>query len=126
MTTTCMFNNAIEYILTALWLFSIPLFWKFKYIVSKNIERQGMAFIFYFLFSIVLLLIWFGTPLNKADYIPNLVTEFVGIIITVFLVEKIYKYIKTKNEELYGKLVISNFIHMYLSGFTYMNQKIQN
>jgi hypothetical protein len=38
------------------------------------------------------------------DYLSNLTTEIIGIAITVFLIDRVYNYINSKNEELYRKL----------------------
>ncbi len=123
MTTICIYIKPYDYIIILLWLISIPFLWTKKQIFSKGIETQARIIIAYFLTSAIILFICIGDPFKRSDYIPNLVTELVGIFITVFLIDRIYKYISTKNEELYGKLAMKNFrmpIFTYCANWLYI------
>ena len=87
------------------WVVSLLSFWTFKEKITKSIEDQSRYFLTYTLLSGILLIIFRGRELGIPDeYLSNVTTEMIGIATTVFLIDRIYKYINSKNEELYRKL----------------------
>jgi len=96
-----------ECIILLVWLFSLPILWKIKHWFSKNIETQARFFIAYTITTIIVLLFWIGkTFISDTDFLLNLTTEIIGIGITVFLIDRVYQYVNSKNEQLYRKLAL--------------------
>jgi hypothetical protein len=88
-----------------LWIVSLIVFWTFKSKLSSNIENQARYFLTYVLLTGILLIIFEGKDLGIPDeYLSNLTTEIIGMAITVFLIDRIYKYISSKNEALHRKI----------------------
>lgn len=88
-----------------LWLISILGFWLFKDCIASKTENQSRYFLFYTLLSGILLIIFQGKDLGiHEEYLSNITTEIIGIAITVFLIDRVYNYINSKNEELYRRL----------------------
>lgn len=94
-------------LLLLFWLISIAILWELKGNVSKNIETQTRIFISYIIITAIILLFWIGdTLISNSDYLANLITEIIGIAITVFLIDRLYRYISNKSEQLYRKLAL--------------------
>lgn len=101
----CIKMQIISFIILGVWILSLYLFWLFKIKLSKKVENQSRYFLAYTLISAIILIITQGENLFiPNEYLANLTTEIIGIVITVFLIDRIYNYINTKNEELYRKL----------------------
>lgn len=103
----CTCYHACNFLIVLGWLVSFFFFWFLKDRFSKNIETQARLFIYYVLITAVVLLLWIGDSFIPDDYLSNLVTEIIGIAVTVFLIDRIYRYISNKNEQLYRKLALS-------------------
>jgi hypothetical protein len=98
-------NSTKSYLLLLAWVISIILFWVFKNKISSKIETQSRYFLSYVLITSILLIVFEGKYLGiPEEYLSNLTTEIIGIAITVFLIDRIYNYINSKNEELHRKL----------------------
>jgi hypothetical protein len=105
MNEICIKMQIVSFIILGIWLLSLYLFWLFKEKLSKNIENQSRFFLAYTLISAIILIITQGENLFiTTDYKSNLTTEIIGIVITVFLIDRIYNYIITKNEQLYRSI----------------------
>lgn len=100
----CICPIILNYSILVIWIISIFVFWTIKKSFSNDIENQSRYFIYYILTTAILLLIWKGDFFIDNDYLANITTEIIGIAITVFLIDKVYKYVNSKNEELYRKL----------------------
>lgn len=89
------------------WILSIILIWFNRKRFSKNIEIQGRVFIYYINSTSILLLFFIGENFGISnDYLFNLITELLGILITVALIDTIYNYIHNKKEESYRKTAL--------------------
>lgn len=95
-----------EYFLLVIWLASVIVLWLKKDIFSKEYEKHARIFIYYFILSFLILLVWIGKSFINNNYLPNIISETIGIGITVFIIERVYNYINTKNEKLYRKLAL--------------------
>lgn len=113
-------------IMPILWVISIILFWNCKSYFARNIENQSRIFILYVLISAILILIISGDIYISQDYLSNLIVEFIGIFITVLLIDRVYKYITDKNEKLYRGIAIRTLkmpIYTYCANWLFIFEK---
>lgn len=130
----CILTTTLSYFILFLWVLSLVILWVFKDKVSKNTEIQSRYFLTYTLLSGILLIIFQGSELGIPDeYLSNVTTEVIGIAITVFVIDRIYKHINSKNEELYRKIslkVCRMPIYTYCANWLYIfepdNKKLAN
>lgn len=94
------------YLLIIFWLFSLWAIWKSKKRFSKNFETQGKLFISYFLVSLWILIFTIGHVILSHEIRMHLLSEILGICITVLLVERVYSYIKKRDELFYQRLML--------------------
>lgn len=90
----CICPIILNYSILVIWIISILVFWTIKKSFSNDIENQSRYFIYYILTTTILLLIWKGDFFIDNDYLANITTEIIGIAITVFLIDRVYKYTK--------------------------------
>jgi hypothetical protein len=112
------------YLWLFLWLASLTIFWTLTRKLSSSIENQARYFLAYVLSTGCFLIIFKGTNLGIPDeYLSNLTTEIIGIAITVFLIDRIYNYISSKNEALLRKLALKTCrmpIYTYCKNWFYI------
>ena len=98
----------VHYAILILWLLSLVGMWRIRKELSGNLETQGRIFIAYVLITFMIVLHIAIRPLLPEDvskeYVPHLTIELIGLSLTVLLVDRVYKYIQSKNEELYRRL----------------------
>lgn len=94
-----------SFLLLLAWVISIMILWTLKNKISSKIETQSRSFLSYVILTSILLIVFEGKDFGIPDeYLSNLTTEIIGIAITVFLIDRIYNYINSKNEELHRQL----------------------
>jgi hypothetical protein len=132
MITLCICPYIFNYVILFIWVISIFIFWTIRKIFSKDIEDQARYFIYYTLIATIVLLLWKGDFFIDKDYLANITTEIAGIAITVFLIDRVYKYVTSKNEELYRKLSLKMCrmpIYTYCANWLYIfepdNKKLE-
>jgi hypothetical protein len=91
--------HKIDLLIVGSWI--ISLFWANKVFVKKI-----NCWIYYFLISGFSLLWWIGKDLICPDYFTNIVTEIIGILITVFIIDRSYKRISKQEETTYRNCAI--------------------
>ena len=114
-------------IIFILWTLSIFIIWIIRNKFSNKIEVYGRIFIYYVLGSSLLLLFFRGTDFGITEnYIYNLITTILGILITVTLIDTIYNYINNKKEEAYRKTALRLLrmpIFTYCTNWFYLYQE---
>ncbi|CEJ70101.1 hypothetical protein BN1195_02405 [Chryseobacterium oranimense G311] len=114
-------------IILIFWIFSLILIWLMSNKFFNKIEVQGRIFIYYVLVSALFLLFFKGTDFGITEnYIYNLITTILGILITVTLIDTIYNYINNKKEEAYRKTALRLLkmpIYTYCINWFYLYQE---
>lgn len=108
MNIICINPSLIDFAVLLFWIISIPLIWIVKKYISQDFETQYRVFLSYVILSTIFILITFGKLIIPEAYLVNITTEVIGIGITVFLIDWIYRYINNTNEQLYRKLALKN------------------
>lgn len=111
MTDTYIFITVFDCLPVILWAVSIfalyTLAFKSKRTKMNNIESWARFFIYYTLISTLFILLWKGNRyITNDSLLANITTEIIGITISAFLVDRIYNYIASKNEELYKNIAL--------------------
>jgi len=72
-------------------------------IVNKYIKKiKTRFFIVYCLLLLLLVLIFvFGKKYISSDYFANIVTEIIGILLTVFIIDSIYNYFDNRDKKIH-------------------------
>jgi hypothetical protein len=86
-----------------------------RYIRVKALNRARF-FIGYLLLTLFAILYFIGDHFITIDYYTNIMAEVIGIIITVFIIDRVNQYLTQKNERLYRDLALK---HCKSSIFTY-------
>ncbi|WP_367392603.1 hypothetical protein [Lewinella sp. LCG006] len=78
--------------------------WK---ILKRNIEetsRFGRIFVLSSILFLLINLIWIDVIGLNHDYLGGSITEIIGILITLIIVDRVYNYFQLREEALYRKL----------------------
>ena len=121
------------FLIVMLWFLSLYLLWVSKNKITTSIENQSRYFLLYTLISGLLIIVWDGKNLGIPDsYLSNITTELIGIVVTVVLIDRVYSYISSKNEQLYRNLSLKSCrmpIYSYCSNWFYIfepNKEVRN
>jgi hypothetical protein len=119
-----------DYLIFCAWSLSIMLFWFLKDQINNTFENIIRYFLGYTLVSTIIFILFQGAKIGiPNDYIANLITEFVGITITVILIDRVYQYLNNRNEILFRNLSLRNckmLIYTYCANWLYIYNSDKN
>jgi hypothetical protein len=76
------------------------------FLMNKVFAKKLICWIYYFLISGFFILLCTGKKVICQDYFSNIVTEVIGIIITVLIIDRVYKHISKQEETVYRNCAI--------------------
>lgn len=111
-------------------LTSVILYYLFQKFVKQKAIDKARFFVGYLVLSLLSILILIGKHLIPSDYYANVVTELIGIALTVFIIDRVNHYLTNRNEKLhreislrYCKMPIYSYCFMW---FAIYEQNEQN
>jgi hypothetical protein len=85
-------------------LLSVIVYFIFNRLVKQKAIDKARFFVGYLVISSLTVLLLVGSHLIPSDYYANLVTEVIGIALTVLIIERVNNYLTDRNEKLHREI----------------------
>jgi hypothetical protein len=85
-------------------LLSIIVYFFFQRLIKQKAIDKARFFVGYLVLSSLTVLILIGSHLISSDYYANLVTEVIGIVLTVLIIDRVNHYLTDRNEKLHREI----------------------
>lgn len=93
---------AFDLIIIFSWiLFSLLVYFLFKHYVRQKAIKKARFFVGYTMVSLLIVTILIGNDLFSKDLYLNILSELIGITLTVLIIDRIYHYLTERNEKLH-------------------------
>ncbi|MCA0445155.1 MAG: hypothetical protein LCH54_02875 [Bacteroidetes bacterium] len=85
-------------------LLSVIVYFIFKRLIKQKAIAKARFFIGYLVLSMLVVLILIGQHLIPSDYYANILTEIIGIALTVLIIDRVNQYLTDRNEKLHREI----------------------
>ena len=95
-------TSCSDFIVIASWLIlSVAVYLLFRRLVKQKAIDKARFFVGYLVLSFLTVLILIGGHIIPSDYYANIVTEVIGIALTVLIIDRVNHYLTNRNEKLH-------------------------
>ena len=93
---------AVDLTVLGIWLIiSTIVYFLFKRFVREKAINRARFFVGYLVLSFLIVLLLIGKHLVPSDLYSNILSEVIGITLTVLIIDRIYHYLSERNEKLH-------------------------
>ena len=93
-------------IFSAIILLTIFVYFLFKKTVKKKAINKARFFVVYLVLALLAILILLGKHYIPSAYYANIVTEVIGIALTVIIIDRVNYYLTNRNEKLFRDIAL--------------------
>jgi len=86
----------------------IVYFFIFQRFLKQKAIGKARFFVSYLIFSLLVVLILVGKKYIPTDYYANIITEIIGIALTVFIIDRVYYFLSKRSEKIHRDISLRN------------------